>query len=171
VGEVSALMSLLELYVRKEQRELKAMGVEVRAIGRLDQLGPRTRGALERIEAYTRGGTSLRLNLAISYGARAEIVDAARRLADRVARGTLVPEEIDEALFASQLYTPDDPEPDLLIRTSGELRISNFMLWQIAYTELHVTPVLWPDFNRDRLYDAILDYQRRERRFGRVAAS
>jgi undecaprenyl diphosphate synthase len=171
VGEVSALMSLLELYVRKEQRELKAMGVEVRAIGRLDQLGPRTRGALERISAFTRGGTSLRLNLAISYGARAEIVDAARRLADRVARGTLVPEEIDEALFASELYTPDDPEPDLLIRTSGELRISNFMLWQIAYTELHVTPVLWPDFNRDRLYDAILDYQRRERRFGRVAAS
>jgi undecaprenyl diphosphate synthase len=82
-----------------------------------------------------------------------------------------VPEEIDEALFASQLYTPEDPEPDLLIRTSGELRISNFMLWQIAYTELHVTPVLWPDFNRDRLYDAILDYQRRERRFGRVAAN
>jgi undecaprenyl diphosphate synthase len=171
MGEVSALMSLLELYVRKEQRELKAMGVEVRAIGRLDRLGPRTRGALERIEAFTRGGTSLRLNLAISYGARTEIVDAARRLADRVARGTLVPEEIDEALFASQLYTPEDPEPDLLIRTSGELRISNFMLWQIAYTELHVTPVLWPDFNRDRLYDAILDYQRRERRFGRVAAS
>jgi undecaprenyl diphosphate synthase len=164
-------MSLLELYVRKEQRELKAMGVEVRAVGRLDQLGPRTRGALERIMEYTRGGTSLRLNLAISYGARAEIVDAARALADRVARGTLVPEEIDEALFASQLYTPEDPEPDLLIRTSGELRISNFMLWQIAYTELHVTPVLWPDFNRDRLYDAILDYQRRERRFGRVAAN
>jgi undecaprenyl diphosphate synthase len=170
-GEVSALMSLLELYVRKEQRELKAMGVEVRAIGRLVRLGPRTRRALERIVEHTRGGTGLRLNLAISYGARAEIVDAARALADRVARGTLVPEEIDEALFASHLYTPDDPEPDLLIRTSGELRISNFMLWQIAYTELHVTPVLWPDFNRDRLYDAILDYQRRERRFGRVAAS
>jgi undecaprenyl diphosphate synthase len=170
-GEVSALMALLELYVRKEQRELKAKGVEVRVIGRLDQLGPRTRGALERIVEYTRGGSALRLNLAISYGGRAEIVDAARRLADRVARGTLVPEEIDEALFSSQLYTADVPDPDLLIRTSGELRVSNFMLWQLAYTELHVTPVLWPDFNRERLYAAILDYQRRERRFGRVAAT
>jgi undecaprenyl diphosphate synthase len=169
-GEVSALMALLELYVRKEQRELRAKGVEVRVIGRLTDLGPRTRGALERIVEYTRGGTSLRLNLAISYGGRAEIVDAARRLADRVARGTLVPEEIDEALISSQLYTAADPDPDLLIRTSGELRISNFMLWQLAYTELHVTPVLWPDFDRERLYAAIADYQRRERRFGRVAA-
>lgn len=170
-GEVSALMALLELYVRKEQRELKAKGVEVRVIGRLDRLGPRTRGALERIVEYTRGGSALRLNLAISYGGRAEIVDAARRLADRVARGTLVPEEIDEALLSSQLYTADVPDPDLLIRTSGELRISNFMLWQLAYTELHVTPVLWPDFDRERLYAAIEDYQRRERRFGRVLAS
>ena len=157
-GEVSALMALLELYVRKEQRELKAMGVEVRVIGRLDQLGPRTRGALERIVEHTRGGSSLRLNLAISYGGRAEIVDAARRLADRVAKGTLVLEEIDEALLSSQLYTADVPDPDLLIRTSGELRVSNFMLWQLAYTELHITPVLWPDFDRERLFAAIQDY-------------
>ena len=170
-GEVSALMALLELYVRRERRDLKAKGVEVQILGRLEQLHPRTRAALEGVVEHTRGGPKLRLNLAISYGARTEIVDAARRLAERVAKGTLVPEEIDEQLFASELYRPDDPDPDLLIRTSGELRISNFMLWQIAYTELHVTPVLWPDFSRETLYAAILDYQRRERRFGRVLAS
>jgi undecaprenyl diphosphate synthase len=170
-GEVTALMSLLELYVKKEQRELKAKGVEVMVYGRLDRLGPRTRTALERIVEHTRGGPKLRLNLCISYGGRTEIVDAARRLADRVARGTLVPAEIDESLFAGELYSADVPDPDLLIRTSGELRISNFMLWQLAYTELHVTPVLWPDFDRERLFVAIRDYQGRERRYGRVAAS
>jgi undecaprenyl diphosphate synthase len=169
-GEVTALMSLLELYVRKERRELKAKGVEVRMIGRRDRLGPRTRAALEGIEEHTRGGTRLLLNLAISYGGRTEIADAARRLAERVARGTLVPEEIDDRLLASELYTAGLPDPDLLIRTSGELRLSNFMLWQLAYTEIHVTPVYWPDFDRARLYAAIEDYQRRERRFGRVAA-
>jgi undecaprenyl diphosphate synthase len=169
--EVSALMSLLELYVRRESRDLREKGVEVRVIGCMDRLGPRTRAALERVIDETRGGTALRLNLAISYGSRTEIVDAARHLAERVARGTLVPEEIDETLFASSLYTGDSPDPDLLIRTSGELRLSNFMLWQLAYTELHVTPVLWPDFNRDRFHAALSDYMRRDRRFGRVAAS
>jgi undecaprenyl diphosphate synthase len=168
--EVSALMGLLELYVRRESRELKARGVEVRTIGRLERLGPRTRAALQGIEEHTAGGPSLRLNLAISYSGRAEIVDAARRLAERVARGTLVPEEIDESLLEQNLYTASVPDPDLLIRTSGEQRLSNFMLWQLAYTELHITPVLWPDFDRGHLFDAVLDYQRRERRFGRVAA-
>jgi undecaprenyl diphosphate synthase len=171
VGEVRALMALLELYVRKERRELKEKGVEVHAIGRMDQLQPRTRAAIEGIVTHTRGGTALRLNLAINYSARAEIAEAARRLADRVARGTLVPEEIDETLFASELYTVGIPDPDLLIRTSGELRVSNFMLWQIAYTELYTTPVLWPDFDRESLYLAIREYQRRERRFGRVLAT
>jgi undecaprenyl diphosphate synthase len=170
-GEVRALMSLLELYVRRERRELVDRGVEVHAIGELDRLGPRTRAALQSVIEATRGGTALRLNLAISYGARAELARAARRLAERVQAGTLVPAEIDESLFASELYTADIPDPDLLIRTSGELRISNFMLWQLAYTELHVTPLLWPDFNREHLFHAILDYQRRERRFGRVAAT
>ena len=168
-GEVSALMALLELYVRKERRDLKAKGVEVHVIGRIDRLHPRTRRALEGIVEHTRGGTELRLNLAISYGGRTEIVDAARRLADRVARGTLVPAEIDETLFAAELYNPSDP--DLLIRTSGELRISNFMLWQIAYAEIHITPILWPDFNRESLFGAVRDYQRRERRFGRVVTT
>ncbi|HEV2129569.1 MAG TPA: isoprenyl transferase [Longimicrobiaceae bacterium] len=170
-GEVSALMTLLELYVRKEQRELKEKGVEVRVIGDLERLDPRTRRAVNSIVESTAGGDGLRLNLAISYGARGEIVRAARRLAERVQRATLVPEEIDEQLFASELYTAQDPDPDLLIRTSGELRISNFMLWQLAYTEIHISPVLWPDFRREHLFGAILDYQRRERRFGRVAAT
>ncbi|HEU0051843.1 MAG TPA: polyprenyl diphosphate synthase, partial [Longimicrobium sp.] len=170
-GEVRALMALLELYVRRERRELREKGVEVHCIGELERLGPRTRAAIESIVEHTRGGTGLKLNLAISYGARGEIVRAARRLADRVREGTLVPGEIDEALFASELYTAADPDPDLLIRSSGELRISNFMLWQLAYTELYVTPVLWPDFTREHFFAALLDYQRRERRFGRVLAS
>jgi undecaprenyl diphosphate synthase len=170
-GEVAALMALLELYVRKERRELKEKGVEVHAVGELHLLGPRTRAAIESIVEHTRGGTRLRLNLAISYGSRTEIVRAARRLAERVREGTLMPGEIDETLFAGELYTPGDPDPDLLVRTSGELRISNFMLWQLAYTELYVTPVLWPDFTREHFYAALLEYQRRERRFGRVLAT
>jgi undecaprenyl diphosphate synthase len=170
-GEVSALMALLELYVRKERRELKEKGVEVHAVGELHRLGPRTRAAIQSIVDHTRGGTKLKLNLAISYGARAEIAQAARRLAERVREGTLMPGEIDEELIAQHLYTPGDPDPDLLIRTSGELRISNFMLWQLAYTELYVSPVLWPDFTREHFFQAILEYQRRERRFGRVLAS
>jgi undecaprenyl diphosphate synthase len=170
-AEVSALMTLLELYVRRERKDLKEKGVEVRAVGDLHRLGPRTRAALQGMVDHTRGGTRLRLNLAISYGARDEIVTAARRLAERVREGTLMPGEIDEELFARQLYFADGPDPDLLIRTSGEMRISNFMLWQLAYTEMFVTPVLWPDFGREHLFRAILDFQRRERRFGRVLAS
>lgn len=167
-GEVAALMGLLELYVRRERRDLQAKGVEVHILGRLDRLGPRTRAALEGVVAATAGGPNLRLNLAISYSGRTEIVDAARRLAERVARGTLVPEEIDETLFSENLYTQGASDPDLLIRTSGEQRISNFMLWQLAYTELHMAPVLWPDFTREDLFAAVVDYQRRERRFGGV---
>ena len=169
--EVAALMALLELYVRRERRELKEKGVEVHCIGDLDRLSPRTRAAIQGVVDFTRGGRRLKLNLAISYGSRAEIVQAARSLAERVREGTLMPGEIDEELFAGELYTAADPEPDLLIRTSGELRISNFMLWQLAYTELYVTPVLWPDFTREHFFAALLEYQRRERRFGRVLAT
>ncbi len=170
-GEVTALMGLLELYVRRERRELYEKGVEVCVLGDTERLGPRTRRALEDIVDFTRGGAKLRLNLAINYSGRAEIVEVARRLADRVANGTLLAAGIDERTFGRELYTGDGPDPDLLIRTSGESRISNFMLWQLAYTEIHITPVLWPDFTRQHLFAALDDYQKRERRFGRVAAS
>jgi undecaprenyl diphosphate synthase len=170
-GEVQALMSLLELYVRREAKELKQQGVEVRVVGDLDRLARAPRRAVETIVDFTRGGGALKLNIALSYGGRAEIVRAAQRLAERVQRGVLLPAEIDETLFASELFTAGFPDPDLLVRTSGEYRISNFMLWQLAYTELHISPVLWPDFGREHLFSAICDYQRRERRFGRVATS
>jgi len=168
VREVAALMGLLERYARKEQDELIRQGVEVHVLGHLERLGERTRAAIERIIEGTRGGTNLRLNLMISYSGREEIVGAARRLARRVARGEISPDDIDEDALADNLFTRDLPDPDLLIRTSGEYRLSNFLLWQTAYTELHITRVLWPDFTREDLYQAVLDYQRRERRFGRI---
>ena len=167
-AEVAALMQLLQRYVTREKAELKRQGVQVRVFGDLDRMPGAPRRAVEHIVEFTRGGTQLRLNLMLSYGGRAEIVRAARRLATQVQAGTLGPDDIDEPRFAAELYTADVPDPDLLIRTSGEQRISNFLLWQLAYTELYLTPVLWPDFRREQLWEAILDYQKRERRFGRV---
>ena len=167
-AEVAALMSLLQIYVRRERRALAKQGVEVRVLGETDRLDVVSRSAVDRIEKATEGGTALRLNLMISYGGREEILRAARLLADRAAAGTLDSREIDAACFASALWTRDIPDPDLLIRTSGEQRISNFMLWQVAYAEMHVVEAFWPDFTREHLFGAILDYQRRERRFGRV---
>ena len=169
-AEVDALMKLLRRFAKQEREELRRQGVEVHVLGDLDRLPPAPRAAVDEIEQHTAGGRTLRLNLMISYGGRAEIVRAARRLAERVERGELHPAEIDEEAFAAELFTSDIPDPDLLIRTSGEQRISNFLLWQLAYTELFVTPVLWPDFRREHLFEAIYDYQKRERRFGRVTA-
>jgi undecaprenyl diphosphate synthase len=166
--EVSALMRLLQLYVRREREELVRQGVRVRVHGDLDRLASGPRGAIDEIQRATAGGSVLRLNLMISYGARAEIARAARRLAERVRAGELRPDEIREETVAGELYTAGLPDPDLLIRTSGEQRISNFMLWQIAYAELYITPVLWPEFRREHLFAAIHDFQKRERRFGRV---
>ncbi len=167
-AEVAALMSVLQVYVRKERRALAEQGVEVHVLGETDRLDALSKSAVESIETATKGGDALRLNLMISYGGREEIVRAARILAGRVAAGTLDCREIDAAHFASSLWTRDIPDPDLLIRTSGEQRISNFMLWQVAYAEMHVVDAFWPDFTREHLFGAILDYQRRERRFGRV---
>ncbi|MFI5245626.1 MAG: isoprenyl transferase [Gemmatimonadales bacterium] len=169
-GEVSALMSLLEEYIQREADELDAQGVRVRMLGELERLTPAAAAAVDRVMLQTAHNTQLRLNLFISYGARAEIVRAARLLAAEVAAGSRKPEEIDEEAMASKLFTADCPDPDLLIRTSGEQRISNFLLWQLAYTELYISNVLWPDFGRRELYGAILDYQNRDRRFGRVSA-
>ena len=167
-AEVTALMSLLEEYIARESAELDEQGVQVRMIGELDRLGAPARAAVDRIMKLTEGNRKLTLNLFISYGGRAELVRAARSLAADVAAGELDPERIDEELFQSRLLTADIPDPDLLVRTSGELRISNFLLWQVAYAELFISPVLWPDFRRRHLFEAILAFQSRERRFGRV---
>ena len=168
--EVTALMSLLEEYVAREADELEANGIRVRVLGELERLTPTAAAAVERVVAQTACNHRLSLNLFISYGARAELVRAARELARDAAAGRVDPEAIDEAEFGARLFTAGCPDPDLLIRTSGERRISNFLLWQLAYTELFISPVLWPDFGRRELYEAILDFQSRERRFGRVMA-
>lgn len=169
-AEVSALMMLLEEYIARETADLRGNGVTARILGDRSRLGPRTRRAIERVERDTHGGGRLDLNLCISYSSREEIARAARLLAEEACAGRLDPGSITEDALAERLYTAPWGDPDLLIRTSGELRISNFLLWQLAYTELYVTPVLWPDFTRDDLFDAVLDYQRRERRFGGVTA-
>ncbi len=170
VTEVTALMGLLQLYARKERAELRRKGVEVHVLGDLARVDGVTRAAIDGIVEETRGGTALRLNLMISYGGREELVRAARLLAERVRAGQLTPDAIDESTLSGALFTQGLPNPDLLIRTSGEYRISNFMLWQLAYTEMHITDVLWPDFGREHFFEALLDYQTRDRRFGRVTA-
>ena len=170
LSEVSALMALLEEYIAREADELEGRGVRVRVLGDLERLTPAAATAVRRVTSQTAHGDRLTLNLFISYGARAELTRAARMLARDVAEGRLAPDDIDEGLIGSRLFTADIPDPDLLIRTSGEHRISNFLLWQIAYAELYISPVLWPDFTRRDLFQAVLDFQRRERRFGRVSA-
>ena len=168
-GEIDALMSLLEEYIAREVDNLRDKRVSVRILGDLERLAPGARQAVDRVMAETADGTELALNLCISYSSRAEIARAARQLAEEAAAGRLDPAEIDEDAVARRLYTAPWPDPDLLIRTSGEMRISNFLLWQLAYAELYVTPVLWPDFTRRHLFEAILEFQRRDRRFGRVS--
>jgi undecaprenyl diphosphate synthase len=168
--EISALMDLLEEFVGKEIDELVAQGVRVSVLGDRSRLNVGGRAAVERVEQETRGGTRLAANLCISYSSRGEITRAARLLAEEVLRGTRSLEGVDEQALGARLYTAPWGDPDLLIRTSGEQRLSNFLLWQLAYTELNLTPVLWPDFTRRTLFEAILDYQRRERRFGAVSA-
>jgi len=168
--EIGALMGLLEEYISRETAELRRNGVEVHVLGDLGKLPQAKRDAVDKLVMGTRGGTRLQLNLAISYSSRAEIARAARRLAEDVLHGRLALEDVDEDALGQRLYTAGLPDPDLLIRTSGELRVSNFLLWQVAYTEFFITPVLWPDFTRQHLFEAILDYQGRERRFGRVSA-
>ena len=169
-SEVGALMSLLEEYVGREADELEKQGVRVRVLGEIERLSPSAASAVERVVRQTERGDRLVLNLFISYGARAELVRAAKLLAREVAAGRLAPDEIDEEAVSARLFTADCPDPDLLIRTSGEQRISNFLLWQLAYAELYMSPVLWPDFSRRELFAAVVDFQNRERRFGRVTA-
>lgn len=168
--EVEALMDLLVEYVGREAEELTAKGVQVRVLGDLSRLTPAAAAAVADVVQRTAGNRRLVLNLFISYGARDEIVRAARALAREAAGGRLDPESITEEMLSARLYTADCPDPDLLIRTSGEQRISNFLLWQLAYSELYITKVLWPDFTRTELFGAIDEFQRRDRRYGRVTA-
>jgi undecaprenyl diphosphate synthase len=170
VAEVEALMDLLVEYVGREADELAAKGVQVRVLGDLSRLSDAASSAVADVVRRTAANQRLVVNLFISYGARDELVRAARSLARDAAAGSLDPADITEELVSSRLYTADCPDPDLLIRTSGEQRLSNFLLWQLAYAELFVTQVLWPDFTRAELFGAIDEYQRRERRYGRVTA-
>jgi undecaprenyl diphosphate synthase len=162
-AEVEMLWRLMRSYLRSELPEIQRQGIRLHAIGRLDALPDQVRGELEEALAQTAGNRSLQVNLAINYGGRAEIVDAVKALVEEAGRREIT---IDEAAIAARLYTAGVPDPDLLIRTSGEMRVSNFLLWQIAYAELYVTETLWPDFTRSELLRAILDYQKRDRRFG-----
>lgn len=166
--EIQALMLLLKNYIMKEREALREQGIRVGCIGRLEKLDPAPRRAIEEAIEYTAGQNQMLLNLAVSYGSRTEIVDAARKLCCRVEEGSLEPEDVCEQDLVQALYTAQIPDPDLLIRTSGEMRISNFLLWQIAYTEIYITDVLWPDFRKKDLFEAVLDFQKRDRRFGKV---
>jgi undecaprenyl diphosphate synthase len=166
--EVSTLMRLLERSIERELPELMERNVRFRAIGRPDGVPPRVAAGIRRLVETTAGNTGLTLLMAFNYGGRDEMVDAVRALAREVERGALRPEDIDEARVARALYTDGIPDPDLLIRTSGEQRLSNFLLWQIAYTELWMTPTLWPDFGAREFCVAIAEFQQRNRRFGRV---
>jgi len=167
--EVSDLMGLLRHYLRNELDELRKNGARLRVIGRRDGLAADIVRDIAEAEQLTRANTRIDVNICVNYGARDEILGATRRLAERAARGELEPADIDEALFERELFTAGIPDPDLLIRTSGEQRISNFLLWQCAYAELVFVDTLWPDFGKEHLEQAIAEFRRRERRYGGVA--
>lgn len=166
--EVGGLMTLMLDAMRAEIEELIEYRIRVRVSGRLHELPDDLRLEFEDAMRRTQDCTRLTFNLAINYGGRAEVVDAIRKLARNVQSGELKPDEIDEAMVAANLYAPDVPDPDLLIRTAGELRLSNFLLWETAYSEIYVTPTCWPDFDRDHLIEALAEYQKRTRKFGAV---
>jgi len=169
--EIHDLMALLRHYLRGEIEELHRNGVRLKVIGQRAQFAPDIVSMIERAEAATRDNPRITLTIALSYGGRAEIVTAARAIAKQVAFGKLDPEAVDEACIARHLFTADIPDPDLLIRTSGEQRISNFLLWQCAYSELVFTKTLWPDFSKHDLDQAIADFCSRERRYGASVGS
>ncbi|OAQ21145.1 isoprenyl transferase [Thermosulfurimonas dismutans] len=166
--EIMVLMELLRTYLREELPEMKTRGIRFKVIGERERFPSDIQEMIARCEEETASCSRMTLVLALSYGGRAEIVRAVRLLAEEVKAGKVSPEAITPETFARYLYTADLPDPDLLIRTSGEQRISNFLLYQCAYTEFYFTPVLWPDFTEEEFLKALRDYQRRERRFGRV---
>ena len=164
--EVTALMSLLDRFLDEKAKDLDRQNVRLLAIGQLDRLPEKTRALVERIKARTADHKTLTLVLALSYGGREEIVSAARSLATDAVAGTISPMDIDCDLFASRLQTAGIPDPDLLVRTSGEMRVSNFLLWQISYAEMVIVKKFWPDFRQGDLFEAVEEYKRRNRRFG-----
>ena len=166
--EVNFLMALFERVLRKELQEMHAEGVRIQFIGDLEAFPRSLQRLMEQAMTETVGNQEVFFNVAINYGSRHEIITACRHLAQQVKQGHLQPEAITENLFEKFLYTPDIQEPDLLIRTSGEMRLSNFLLWQLAYTEIYFTDTLWPDFNPVEFNQALVTYQRRDRRFGKI---
>ena len=169
--EVSALMALLKEFLKKEIRTLKENNIRFQTIGREDELEDAVRREIEQARRDTEANTGTLLSVALNYSGRAELVDAFRRLASEASRLQKDSSEITEDDLARHLYTGHLPDPDLLIRTSGEMRVSNFLLWQIAYSEIYVTETLWPDFRRPDLFEALIEYQKRERRYGDVKAA
>lgn len=167
--EVSALMELLVQTIHKETKTLMDNGVRLNAIGDLSMLPPRCERELHEAIAKTAGNTNTTLTLALSYSARWEIVQAAKALAHQAKEGLIATEDINEEAFANRLATAGMPDPELMVRTSGEMRISNYLLWQLAYAELYFTDKMWPEFRRQDLFEAIVDYQGRERRFGQTS--
>jgi undecaprenyl diphosphate synthase len=166
--EVTGLMTLFNLYIKKERARLIRNGIRLQVIGDRSKLSEKLQQAIADLEERTAANTDMLLQVAVSYGGREEILRAARGLAKRVQAGELSPEDIDEDCFERELYTHNTPDPDLVVRTSGELRVSNFLLWQIAYSELYVTDTLWPDFDEETLLTAFGAYAGRQRRFGKT---
>ena len=167
-AEVEAIMRYLVMYLKKETPDLNKHNVRLEVIGQTHRLPDRVQTQLEKTRAVLAKNTGLTLVLALSYGSGAEIVDAARSIAQKAVKGTVAPDEIDEELLGSHMYTGHMPDPDLLVRTSGEMRLSNFLLWQMSYAEMVVTPVLWPDFRKPEFIGAIEEFARRHRRFGKL---
>ncbi|MDD5421964.1 MAG: isoprenyl transferase [Candidatus Omnitrophota bacterium] len=165
-GEVSALFKLLDRYLDKEEAALNKNNIRLSVIGHIDELPAPTQDRIRRVISSTQNNSGMILNLALNYGSRAEILDAVRAVALEVKSGSVPVEQIDEKMFSGALYTKGLPDPDLLIRTSGEYRISNFLLWQISYSEIYITQKLWPDFRKADLKKAVMEYQNRERRYG-----
>ena len=166
--EVDAIMKYLAYYLKKETPELDRNNVRLEAIGQIHRLPEPVQKQLEKSRQQLSKNTGLTLVLALSYGARAEIVDATRAIAEKVQSGDLVPEEVTETLFGMHLYTSQIPDPDLLVRTSGEMRLSNFLLWQVSYAEMVVTETLWPEFRKTAFYNALEEFAKRHRRFGKL---
>ncbi|MCK5312005.1 MAG: isoprenyl transferase [Desulfobacteraceae bacterium] len=169
--EINALMKLLKKFIQSEKDELQNKNIKFNVIGQKERLPEDVQKELDLAIERTQDNNKMILNLALSYGAREEITQAVRKIAFKAQQGKLSPEEIDGETISKHLYTADMPDPDLLIRTSGEMRVSNFLLWQIAYSELFITKTLWPDFTRDEFINILRDYQERDRRFGKVLCS